>query len=189
MDKDQWWTQLKRLADKYGEHGAPVVSAVLSVGFEAETVMSRTVCDMIVALNTLQGEEQSAKIKEVYIKLSSDREMLPYVVSLIAVSCQKVISHLCEMAQLGVSDQALVNLARKALSESEDPQLTKALAYLRKIGKRLKLKITDETSPEPNQTHKHAADQQVLRGPRSPKVEQMLAAQKAKPSEKTTLLI
>lgn len=186
MDKDQWWAQLKRLADKYGEHGAPVISAILTVGFEGETVMSRTVCDMIIALNTLQGEEQSAKIKEVYIKLSSDREMLPYVVSLIAVSCEKVITHLCEMAQLGVSDQALTNLARKTLTESDDPQLAKALAYLNKIGKRLKLKVVDETTPDPVETPSPvpSVDQEVLRGPRSPKVEQMLAAQKAKPQTK-----
>ena len=187
MDKDQWWAHLKRLADKYGQHCAPVVSAVLSVGFETETMMSVTVSDMIVALNTLEGAEQSAKIKQVYIKLSSDREMLPYVVSLLAISCEPVINHLCEMSQLGVSDQALVNLARKTLTESTEPQTIKALAYLKKIGKRLKLKSEDLTEPEKSPQDNGPAEQEILQGPRSPKVERMLAAQKAKAPESKKL--
>ena len=183
MDKDQWWTQLKRLADKYGQHSVPAISALLSVGFASETAMSRTVCDMITALSTLQGEEQSAKIKEVYLKLAEDKELLPYVVSLLAVSCDKVISHLTEMNKLGVTDQALCNLAKKTLSETDDKSIVKAVAYLDKIGKRLKLKLNDLTEPEsqePLELTDTQGEQAILQGPRSPKVEQMLAAQKAK---------
>ena len=139
MDKDQWWTQLKRLADKYGEHSGPAISALLSVGFGADTAMSRTVCDMIVALSTLQGDEQSGRIKEAYIELGEDKELLPYVVSLLAVSCDKVISHLVEMYKLGVTGQALCNLAKKTLLEADDKSIVKAVAYLDKIGKRLKI--------------------------------------------------
>ena len=148
MDKDQWWAQLKRLTDKYGQHSAPAISAILNVGFTNETVMSRTVCEMVTALSTLDGDLQSAKIKSAYLNLAEDQELLPYVVSLLAVSCETVIAHLTEMYGLGVTDHALANLARKKLNESADPNIKKAVTYLEKIGKRLKLKLNDLTQVE-----------------------------------------
>jgi formylglycine-generating enzyme len=186
VDKDQWWAQLKRLTDKYGQHSAPAISAILNVGFGSETVMNHTVCEMVTALSTLDGELQSAKIKSAYISLGDDQELLPYVVSLLAVSCEKVIFHLSEMYGLGVTDAALMNLARKKLNESTDPNIKKAVAYLDKIGRRLKLKISDATEPEDRAyAVKETADEEqaILQGPRSPKVEQMIAAQKEKSTQ------
>ncbi len=182
MGKDQWWAQLKRLADKYGQSSIPAISAILNVGFGSETEMNRTIAEMITALSTLSGELQTAKIKSAYVNLADDKEYLPYVVPLLAVSLDKTISHLNEMHGLGITGQALLNLARKTLSESKDPTIEKAIAYLNKIGQRLKLKGNDATEPEsqPKAMPKKAdEDQGVLQGPRSPKIEQMLA-QKAK---------
>ena len=190
MDKEQWWALLKRLAAKHGHESIPALSAILHVTFEADMVISQSICTMVDALSNAKGSDQSAQLKSAYMALESDRAMLPHVVSLLAARFEKVIVHLTEMHNLGVGDAALVNLARKTISESDDTSMREAFVVLQKIGRRLKQRV-DQTVIEvvapAQEANGEAAgfdeDQDVLQRPLSPEIDRMLAAQRAKQSQ------
>jgi serine/threonine-protein kinase len=184
VDKEQWWTLLKRLAVKHGHDSASAISAILQVSFSSKTVISRSICDMVVAVSSLKGDEQSKQLKAAYIVLVDDRPMLPHVVSLLAARFEGLIEHLTEMHRLGVHTEALLNLARKTLNESTDQPMLEAYSVLQKIGLRLKQQLKDEdqvaqalSSALPQSIPQPQTDEGLLQGQKNPKIAQMIADQ------------
>ena len=184
MDKEQWWTLLKRLAVKHGHESTSAISAILQIAFNAKTVINRSICEMVVAVSSLEGDEQSQRLKDAYIALSDDRPMLPHVVSLLAARFEGLIEHLTEMHRLGVHAEALLNLARKTLNESTDQPMLEAYSVLQKIGRRLKQHIEDDaldalpaSISSPQAGPQPQTDEGLLQGQKNPKIAKMIAEQ------------
>ena len=131
MIKEQWWSLLKVLVQRYESGAAPAISAVLSVALPSGSILTRSITEMVRALSTQSGLEQEQVVQQALRALGPDQRFLNEVVMLLMARFDGVLSTLCKLQEMGVSGDPLTQIARQKIEESDHEILRQALNTLK----------------------------------------------------------
>ena len=180
MVKEQWWSFLQRLVEKYESGAEPAISAVLAVCLPKGATLTDSIVQVTRALSDLEGDVQKSVIKSAIESLSTDVDFLPHVIVLLFSRLEGILEPLAHVQRMGLSTSDLEELALRKLQEASDPRVRETFEALKSIGQKLKQFTSEDKSVSGEDTEEDG----VMHGPRNPIVDQILSSSKISNEEK-----
>ncbi len=199
MVKEQWWPFLKILVQRYeASDASPAIAAVLSIAFPKNATISRVVPELVTAASALKDEALEGRSRELLAELGGDARFLQELFALLGSRFDGLISSLCQVHRMGLTEEMLAQVAQKNIAESADDPLVEAFrAFQSRIGPQLKRfdeldgALTEQevvapprrAASPPAPRAAQSADDDLMHGPRSPAAERALREEPSAPPE------